>query len=124
MGVAAGTPDSQTQPDGSGCLHPVEAGFHTELFLIGAAFGICQCLTMESRRQLLISRGLRQKVAGKLLDGELIKRKIPIDGINDPVAPAPGVGAGTVFLVPVRIRIPSHVEPVSTPPLSEMWRLQ
>jgi len=67
-------------------------------------------------RNYLVACGIGQHVAGKLLEGELVERHVRVKGMDDPIAVGPD-GAGTVFLVAVRIGIAGEVEPAPRPPL-------
>ena len=63
-----------------------------------------------------------KEITGELLDGELIERLIAVDGIDDPVAVAPGMGADAVLFVAITIGVTGEVEPMSAPAFSEMGR--
>ena len=124
MRVAARTPNRQSEPHCAGGLCAIEAGFHTKLFLIRAAFRIGQRLPVKGSGQPLHGSRIGQQVPCDLLNRELVEWHVAIDGVDDPVAPPPGVWSRPIFLVAIRVGIPGQVEPVSTPAFSEVRRLQ
>ena len=79
---------------------------------------------MEGGGQHLVFVGAGQQVSGNLFDGELVKRHVAIDGINNPVPPTPGVGPRSVLFVSVAVGIPRLVQPVAAPAFTEMSGFQ
>ena len=80
-------------------------------------------VAVEPGRNLLRHGRLSKQISGQLFNGELIKRHIGIEGIDDPVAvskhsPRP------VVLVAVGIRIASGIQPVSRHVFAVVRRLQ
>ena len=63
----------------------------------------------------------RQQIAGDLLADELIVRLVGVEGGDDVVAIAPGLGIGEVGLA-ARLGEAGHVEPVPPPALAEAGR--
>ncbi len=120
--VATGAGQGEAEPGRAGCLEAVHDCGYAPLFLVGAALGVGQRLPVKGGGQTLFRGGLGKKVAGQLLDRELVVGKIFVDGLDHPVAITPGVGTCPVFLVSVRIRVTGYVEPVASPSLPEMRR--
>src|SRR5215510_10558325 len=67
-------------------------------------------MAVECRGDLLIERRVWQQVTGQLLDDELIKRLIPVERFDHPIAPTPGA-AVAVNLITIRVGVSSGVEP-------------
>jgi len=122
MIVALGTLEGESQPGAGGGCHPVDGTFDAVLLLVSAALAVAESLAVESGGKLLPWGGLGQEVACELLSGELVKRHVVVDGLDDPVAPEPGIGAGVVLFISVAIRIARLVEPVASPSFAEMRR--
>ena len=70
---------------------------------------------MESGGDLLLDGRIGQQVAGNLLDGELVERHIAVEGVDHPVAIAPGVRPGQVFFVAVAIGVTRQIQPLPRP---------
>ena len=79
---------------------------------------------MKGRREFLHRGRIRQQIASDLLDRELIERQVAIDRVDDPVAPAISIGPRIVLLVTVAVGVASHVEPMPSPPLTEVRRFE
>ncbi len=69
-------------------------------------------IAMKSCCQSLLVGRVGYQVAGKLFNGELIKRHVGIEGVNHPIAPDPLV-AFQVILVAVGVGVPGRVHPVA-----------
>ena len=69
-----------------------------------AALGAGAMVAMEGGGDALVQRGIGEKVAGNLLDGELIERHVAIERVDDPVAPPPHF-TDAVGLIPIGIAI-------------------
>ena len=76
------------------------------------------------RAVLRIAARLRQQVAGDVFDHELVEGQVGVEGADDVVAVAPGVGDVEVELVAVRLGVADQVEPVAAPALAVVrgWR--
>src|SRR5207245_794105 len=68
----------QPQPDGGGGFDAVGAIFNEEFFGNDPALLIDHVVAVKAGRDLLIKRRIWQKVAGQLLDGELIEWQVAI----------------------------------------------
>ena len=66
----------------------------------------------------LLRRGIWQKVACDLLDGELVKRQIVIHRADHPVAIPPGIGTSTILFITIRVGIACSIQPVAAPALA------
>ena len=62
-------------------------------------------------------------VAGELLEDEAVERLVGVEGADDVVAIAPGVGPRFVELVAVGVGVAGEVEPVPAPALAVVRRL-
>src|ERR1051326_3964004 len=99
-------------------VHPVDHSLDAILLLIDAALAIGQRVAMKARRHLLIAGRLWKKIAGQLLDDELIVGQVAIERADDPVAPAPGERAAGVLFIAVAVGVAGEVEPVAAPALA------
>ena len=79
---------------------------------IDAAFVGRDVAAVEAGGDLLVERGVGQQVAGELLDGELVERHVPVEGLDDPVAIGPHL-AVVVEVDAVRVGVAGGVEPVA-----------
>ena len=86
--------------------HVVDAGF----LGVTAAFAVGHVVALEAGRELLLRRGVWEKVSGELLEGELVVRNITVKRLDDPVAPRP-VGARGVRLEAVGVRVTRGIQP-------------
>ena len=78
---------------------------------------------MKTGRNPLILSRPRQHITGKLLNRELIIRKVAIDRVNDPVTIWPDRPCPVLF-VTIRIGIAGEVQPAATPSLTVMRRCE
>ena len=60
---------------------------------------------------LVAEGGVRQEVAGHLIDGELIEGLVAVEGSDDPIAPGPHLLFG-VYLIAVCVGVASGIEPI------------
>ena len=77
---------------------------------------------MEAGGDLLLEGGVGKQVAGELLDRELVERHVGVEGIDDPIAVAPGEGPAGVFFVAVAVGVARGIEPVAAPALPVVRR--
>ena len=94
------------------------------LFRINATLTVEESLAMKSSSEMLFGRRIRDQVAGDLLDRELIEGLVAIERINHPLAPHPGVAAGIVFFITIRVGVACLIQPVARPAFTEMGRCQ
>src|SRR5262249_21298211 len=73
MIVTLSTADGQAEEDAAGGVDAINDELVAELLLIDAAFLVEQRVAMEAGRDFLVSRPLRDQVAGNLVDDELIE---------------------------------------------------
>ena len=118
MRVAARAADGESEPDGPRCLRAIHHGLDAELLLICAALGVGQCLPVKRGGDDLLRFGIRQKIAGNLLNAELVKGHVVIHRADHPVAVAPGIGPGPVFFITIRVGIARCIQPVTAPALA------
>ena len=67
-------------------------------------------VAIEPRGDALIERRIRQQIARKLFDDELIERHVAVEGFDHPVAPAPHFPI-PIHLVTVRVGIARCIQP-------------
>ena len=79
---------------------------------------------MESGRHARLERCPRQQVASELLAREFIERHVSIDGVDDPITPTPRPWTLPVFLVTIGVGIAGEIEPVPSPALAKMRRVE
>ncbi len=89
MIVALSALESGSQPDCPGYVHAVENLIGTTGLFGRAGFRVKGGGSMKPGGDPLPEGGVRQKVAGELLDGETIKGHVVVKGLHDPVAPCP-----------------------------------
>ncbi|EDY22388.1 hypothetical protein CfE428DRAFT_0513 [Chthoniobacter flavus Ellin428] len=76
---------------------------------------------MEAGGDQLRWRGMRQQVAGDLLDGELIERHVSVEGLDHPVAIGPSFDV-VIQVHAVRVGIAGGIQPVTRPVLAVVRR--
>ena len=112
--VALGTIHGEAQPDAAGGIdaigHALEAVLFHRIRLPPGLRGVA----VEAGGEALLVRGTGEHVAGQLLNGELIKRHVAVEGANDPVTVGPDV-AGLVVGKAPRVGIAREIEPVLRP---------
>ena len=67
-------------------------------------------IPIESTRNFLVGRGVREQVTCQLPDGELVKTQILIKGFHHPVTPDPLPGI-PILLTSIAIGITGGIEP-------------
>ncbi len=117
--VTLGTFQSEPQPGAAGGLETVDNGLDSELFFSWVVPLGLHRVAVKASRDLFSKSAIRQKVPGNLLDGELVKRLVGVDGVDDPVAIDPHV-TGAVRSVARGVSVTGEVEPVLSETLSEM----
>lgn len=119
-----GATGGQPEPDGGRGADPVDRGFATVFFLVHSTFLIGEGVSMEAGGDFLGEIRIGQEVAGELLDRELVEGKVPIDGVDDPVAVKVGIRAGGIFFVAIAIGVAGQVEPMAAPAFAKVWGSQ
>ena len=74
--VAAGAAHGEAQPDGAGGLHPIDRIFQEVLLSDGAAFVTGHMVSVKTTGDQLFDGRIREKIARKLFNGELIERHV------------------------------------------------
>ena len=115
--VALSAAERGAEPDRCGRVDPVDNGGNTKLLGIDTPLLVNHGVAVKAGRDLLIIGRVRKKIAGDLLDRELIVGKVAIERVNDPVAIEPDL-APVVLFVPVRVGITRQVEPGTRPALT------
>ena len=108
--VALGATHRGAEPHGGRGAHAVHDVFGEILVGVRAALVVGHHVAVETARDLLRPRRVRQQIAGELLDGELVERQVPIERRDDPLAPRPHL-AQAVVVIAARIRVTRLVEP-------------
>ena len=80
-------------------------------------------LRLKPVAMCLIGGGVRQQIAGELLDGEVVERHVGVQRPHDPIAPDPLAGVA-VLLKAVAVGIAGRIEPGQRHPLAIMLGLQ
>jgi len=112
--VALRTADGEAHPHASGGVDAIDEVLVARFFFIDAGLGVQRGVTVKTGARRHIG-----KVSGDLGDGELVIRHVVIEGLDDPVTVAVGVGAEAVSEEAVRVGIAGHVEPVAAPALAK-----
>ena len=103
--------------DRPGGGHAVQHGGDAELLVIGAALVIGLRVPMEGGGDALLQGGLRQQIAGQLVDEEGVVGLVAIVGVDQPVAVSPGRAFGVLF-VALGVGVAGEVEPERGPPFT------
>ena len=123
MVVALSTLQAEPHPDHRGRLHAVDGVLDTVLFGDGSPFIRRRVVPIETGRDFLIVRRVRDEVSGKLLNRKLVERLVRVVSRDDPVAPRPHV-AWPVRVKDAGITVPGRVHPHKRHPLAEWLRGQ
>ena len=108
--VAAATIEGQGQPDCAGGLGHIHDVVDTVLLGDAPTLTINGVVTQEAGGKALLRGSVRQKVACKLPDGEVVPRDVAIEGVDNPVSPRPHC-TFAITLIAVGVSIASGVEP-------------
>ena len=120
MRVALGALDGDAHQALDSGLYTVFDGSRAE-FLIGCpTLGICHRVPVECGGKTCVIRGTGDDVSGELKRYKLVVRDVTVEGIDDPIAPWPEVGAERVGAVTGGVRIACEVKPGSRPLFSEV----
>jgi len=122
--VALGATYGEAEPDRAGRSGAVDQLFEAGFGAIHASFPIGQGVPIESGGNFLFHGRVRKLVARDLLNGEFIVRHVPIQGVDNPLAVAPRIGANQILFVAIAIGIMGEVEPVPRPLLAVMRRIK
>ena len=112
--VAAVAGEREAEPDGRGGLDAIEDIFDAGLFGDAAALAVEHIIAVKPAGDFLVARGVGQKIAGELLDGELIEGHVRVQRVYHPIAPRPHRALG-VALEAVGIGVAREIEPVPGP---------
>ena len=119
--VALGALDGDAEDTFADGVHAVEHGLHAELLGVDAALFVDHRIAQEPGGDALVLGGVRQQVAGDLLDDELVVGQVVIEGVDDPVAVEPDDARGVLF-VAVGIGVARGVQPDARPAFAVMGR--
>ena len=115
--VAARAAHRQAQPHGAGRGDAIDDALHEELLRDDAHLRVHAVVAVEPGGDLLVQRRVRQQIARELLDREPIEGQVPVEGVDDPVAPARHV-APLVREVAGRVREARRRQPGRGHPLA------
>ncbi len=115
--VTLSTADRQAEPRGSGRVDAIDDRFDAKLFLIGSSFLVDQRVAVKAGGDELLGRCVRQQVAGKLFQRELVERHVGVDRVDDPLAVLPNL-ASRIDREAIRVGVACDVEPMPSMPLA------
>ena len=107
--VALSAADGEAHPHAAGGVHAVGEVLKTRLLLVHTRLGVQRSIAMETAGGELCERRLRQQIPSDLLDGELVKRQVAVDGVDDPVSIAPSIRAQAISEKAVAVGVAGHV---------------
>ena len=116
MRVALGARHRGAHPHRQSGVDPVDHRHCAELLVVGATLGVVHRVPVESGRDQLRARRLRQEVASDLLDGKTVEGQVGVERVDHPVAVRPDA-AGLVVRVALRVGVARQVEPAARPML-------
>ena len=114
MRVALGALEGEAEGGLADAVETVDDGLDAKLLRNNGALLVNHAVAEKTGGDDLILGGLGQEVAGDLFDEELIVGLIPIQGVNDPVAPGP-LFAREIFFEAVAVGVAGGVEPDAGP---------
>ena len=124
MIVALCTAGCQSHPCCAKSGRPIQNLVHAVFLQVRSPFAIAQRVPQKTGPHSLGNCGIGNQVSGQLLDGELVKRQVSIERIDDPLPIAPGHGAQKILQVAVAVSVVSQIKPPPRPSLAEMLRSQ
>ena len=114
MRVALGALEGEAESGFADAVETVDDGLDAKLLRDNGALLVDHAVAEKTGGDDLILGGLGQEVAGDLLDEKLVVGLIPIQGVNDPVAPGP-LFAREIFFEAVAVGVAGGVEPDAGP---------
>ena len=111
--VATRATHRESEPNRRGGFDTVDGVLNLILIGIGAVLGVAAMVAVESGGDQLVERWVRQLVAGKLLDRELIEWHVAVECLDHPITPAPHV-ALLIVLVAVGVGVAGGVKPAKS----------
>ena len=123
MIVALGAFQRRAEPDGTGGVDAVDDLIDAAFFGLGTGFNIGRRAAVEAGGDDLSRGGIRQEVAGDLLQRELIEGHVRVQGVDHPVAVGPDL-AEVIALKAVGVRVACEVQPRARPAHAELLGCQ
>ena len=117
MIVALGALERSAKEDGAGGVHAINDLVHAIFLRMHAGLHVAGGRAMETGGDTLRDGGVRQKVAGDLLDDKLVERHARVQRVDDPITVGPAV-TQLVGLKAVAVSIAREVEPWTRPALA------
>ena len=115
MVVALGAAGGEAEPSGGNRVGAIDDLLEAGFGAVDARFTVDEDVAMETSGYFLVGGRVGEEVAGDLFDRELVKRHVGVEGINDPLAVAPGVGPDLVFFIAIGVGVAGEVEPLAGP---------
>ena len=110
MGMALDATEGGALPDGPGGVDAIDDGGEAVFLIIGSALGIGLGIAMETGGDAVFERGVREKISGEGLEGELIEGHVGVETADEPVAPRPNLAAIVLF-VALRVGVAGQIQP-------------
>ena len=110
MIVAAGALEGQPHERGADGVDAVGNAFLAVFLRDRAALVGLAVDAVEGGGELLVAGGVREEIAGELLDDELVEGQVFVEGTDHPIAVGPGLGLD-VRLIAEGIRVACEIEP-------------
>ena len=118
--VALSAAHGQAEPGGAYGLDPVDHLFMAELVHVDSALSIAGGVAVKPGSDFLLPGGAREEISGNLFQGEAVEGHVLVEGLDQPVAIAPGVGSKCILAVTVTVRIAGQVQPMAGPFFSKV----
>ena len=118
--MALGAFQGQPKPDRTDRVRAVKRLFKSRLLPLRAALAVAQRVAVEAGRDQLVGSRVLHQIGGKLKLGELVEGHVRVQGLDDPVPPAPGVRASQILFVAIAVGVAGEVQPVARPLLAVM----
>ena len=122
--VARGAADRQSEEHGTRRIRAILDVLKAHFFFDDAVLVGRRVVPDESGCDALIERGIRQQVAGELLDCKLIERQIGVERPDHPVAVRPDAAAIIVVMQAVGVAVARRIEPIARAVLAVVRRGQ
>src|SRR5207237_883705 len=84
--VALRAAGGESKPGSRDRIGPIDDLLETSLVAVHAALAIGEGVAQKTRRNPIVDGSVRQQIPGDLPNGETIKRLIPVESFNQPLA--------------------------------------
>ena len=120
--VALGASGGESEPGGGDGVDAIDGAVEAVFGARDAGFAVVERHAVEAGGDALFEGRVGEQVAGDLFDGELIEGQVSVQGVDHPMAIAPGPGTRQVLLEAVGIGIAGQVEPGARPAFAIVGR--